>query len=113
MNQKPVSADPRPATAKPRHDPVSAHAVLVRERLEIFLESVDRCDVLFYDRVGGKLVFLVTARKNEHLSLIAGVIGQERTLLAELGIDPHDVVLVDDLIRIDVPLPQQGARAAS
>ena len=91
-------------------------ALLIRkvcERMEIFLETVDCCDVLFYDKVGASLVFLVAAHREENLALIRNAIAEERDLLAEFAIDPHDVDLRDDVIRIDVPLPPSVAEASA
>lgn len=79
----------------------------VRDRLSYFLESVDRCDILFVDERDGRFVFLVSARTEEHLPLIMNAIAQERPLLAELRVDPREIRLQWDFIRIDVPMPDE------
>jgi hypothetical protein len=79
----------------------------VKDRLRSFLESVDRCDVLFLDMHEGQFVFLVAAHNAEHLPLIRNAVAQERILLNGLGIDARDVTLQGDFIRIHVPLPEE------
>ncbi len=84
---------------------VMAFARRVRDRLGYFLEMIDRCDVLFFERVGDRLIFLVCAQVEEHLTLIRDAIAGEHLLLAELGIDRHDVEVRGDVIRVVVPAP--------
>lgn len=94
----------------PQADPAVAAVVRnVRDRLGYFLEMIDRCDILYFDKVGERLVFIVCARVDEHLSLIRNAIAGERCLLSELGIEPRDVDIVDDVIRINVPAPADAA----
>lgn len=92
-----------PCSEVPAADP--AYVSNVRDRLGFFLEMIDRCDVLFFERVGDRLIFLVCAQVEEHLPLIRDAIAGEHLLLAELGIDRHDVEVRGDVIRIVVPAP--------
>ncbi len=77
----------------------------VRDRISYFLETVDRCDILFLDQRDGTFVFLVSARTEEHLPLIMSAIAAEKPLLRELNVDPHGIRLQWDFIRIEVPHP--------
>lgn len=77
----------------------------VRDRLSYFLDSVDRCDILYLNAIDGRFVFLVAAKTEEHLPLIMNAIAQERPLLSELRVDPREIRLQWDFIRIEVPPP--------
>lgn len=77
----------------------------VRDGLVYFLDTVDSCDLRCLEETGDRLVVLITARREENLSLIMGAIAQERRLLSEWGIDPRDMMVERNAIRINVPLP--------
>jgi hypothetical protein len=83
----------------------------VRDRLTFFLEMIDRCDVLFSEKEGARLVFLVLTDNEEHLPLIASAIAQEKRLLDKLGIDSHAVDVHGDKIRVSVPMPDASSHA--
>lgn len=82
----------------------------VADRLGFFLEMIDQCDIRFIDRVGDRLVFLVSAAQEDHLDLIRNAIAGEHRMLSELGIDPHDVALEQHAIRIVARIP--GSQSA-
>lgn len=89
-----------------RSDEVTSYACGVRDRLCFFLDSVDKCDVLFQDRDGERLVFLIATDAQDHLELICRTIASESKLLRELGVDPKDVNVDQGMIRMLVPLPE-------
>jgi len=104
-----------PAEARPvvlLSDRVASFARDFMERLGFFLEMIDRCDVLFSDKVGERLVFLVCADRAENLDLIRTAIAQERRLLDELGVDPHEVDIDRGMIRIRVSVPEDASASA-
>ncbi|HTK04445.1 MAG TPA: hypothetical protein VL500_02585 [Candidatus Eisenbacteria bacterium] len=104
-----------PADARPESllsDRVASFARGFMERLGFFLEMIDRCDVLFSDKVGERLVFLVCADRAENLDLIRGAIAQERRLLDELGVDPREIDIERGMIRIPVDVPEDDSASA-
>lgn len=86
-------------------DMVALFAAKVRDRLGYFLEMIDRCDVLFQDRAGDKLVFLVAVDAEENVALVCRAISDERTMLDELGIDRNDVNVDRGMVRVLVQVP--------
>lgn len=88
-------------------DRVALFAASVRDRLSFFLDMIDKCDVLFKDRVGDKLVFLVAVDVEAHLQLIERAISGEHRMLDELGIDPQDVNLDRGMVKVLVPVPAE------
>lgn len=76
----------------------------VWENLGFFLETVDTCDLHYLDRTEDRLIFQITARREENLPLILTALGQERKLLDDLGIDPYDMRIEKGAILVTAAL---------
>jgi hypothetical protein len=88
-------------------DEVAFFAARVRDRLGYFLEMIDRCDVLFQDRSGDRLIFLIAVDAAEHVLHVRNAIAEERKLLEELGVEPGDVNVDRGMVRLLVPVPAE------
>lgn len=72
----------------------------IRKRLAALLQNIAPCDVLFYRKRKNALEFIISPKTKGWSSAIRRVIVHEPRFLAEVGIDPRDVTVDGDMIRV-------------
>ena len=72
----------------------------IRERLAALLQNIAPCDILFYRKRKNALEFVLSVQAKGRLLAIRNAIVREPRFLAEVGIDPRDVTVDGDVIRV-------------